>query len=312
LLPFSPCCQDIHFTENDINPILFNAAYAGFFEGQGRFGLAYRNQWASVTNPFQTLAATAEVALLRRRYQRDGLSLGMIAYADQEGTLNYGITSISGIISYFKALDDINLISVGIEGGYGHSGFDLSNAHFYETGENIEELGVNYPLLGGGIAWHCQPNDALSFKFGLSGRNLNRPNISYLGLTDTYLERHFNLYARAEYRYWPSVSLLPTLAFQWQNNYSEYILGLDAKWYLRESSRELVAFAAGLTYRWRDAMNVTLSMDYNAFLFAFSYDANLSKLTTASRSIGAFEMQVVYHLDHSSKIKHKALPCPII
>ena len=32
--------QDIHFSQIDLNPVLFNPAYAGFFEGKARFGLA--------------------------------------------------------------------------------------------------------------------------------------------------------------------------------------------------------------------------------------------------------------------------------
>lgn len=312
LMPLSLQGQDIHFTENDVNPLLFNPAYAGFFDGQGRFGLAYRNQWASVTHPFQTLAATAEVALLRRRYQRDGLSAGLLVYADQEGSLSYGMNSCGLTLSYFKALNDANMFSIGVEGGYGHSGFDLSNAEFFEPGEDIEQLSTGYPLVGAGMAWYCQPNELLNFKIGIAGRNLNRPNISYMGLSDTWLERRFNLYARAEYRRWASVSLLPMMACQWQKNFSEYLFGMDVKWYLRESSHDLLAFSAGLTYRWRDALNAMLSLDYNAFLFAFCYDANLSKLTTASRSIGAFEMQVVYHLNPANRIKHKSLPCPIL
>ncbi len=84
------------------------------------------------------------------------------------------------------------------------------------------------------------------------------------------------------------------------------------KWYVHESRNELLAFSAGLSYRWRDALNIMLSMDYNAFLLNLCYDVNLSKLTTASRSIGALEIQLVYLLNRANTVKYKALPCPII
>ncbi len=70
--------QDIHFSQTDFNPILFNPAYSGFFDGAGRFGLTYRNQWASVSKAFQTVAATAEIPVARRRYNHDGVSIGAI------------------------------------------------------------------------------------------------------------------------------------------------------------------------------------------------------------------------------------------
>lgn len=304
--------QDIHFTQPDINPVLFNPAYNGFFEGTGRFGLAYRNQWASVTKPFQTLAVTAEYAILHRRYQRDGLSIGTIIFADKEGELSYGNTAASILLSYYKALDDRNIVSVGIQGGWGRSGFDIANARFQDNRDVVAEQSVHYPLISAGVAWYCQPREDFFLKVGAAAHNINRPNISYLGLKDTYMERHYNIYARAEYRYWSNVSLLPLLAFQWQRNYSEYLFGMDAKWYLSEGSRDLLALSAGLYYRWRDALNVVLATDYNAFTFALCYDANLSKLTAASRSIGAFEFQLTYRLNRSVHLKYKALPCPII
>ena len=57
--------QDIHFSQVDANPLLLNPAYAGFYDGAGRFGIIYRNQWASVSIPFQTFAITGEMALWR-------------------------------------------------------------------------------------------------------------------------------------------------------------------------------------------------------------------------------------------------------
>lgn len=304
--------QDIHFSMPDVSPVLFNPAYSGFFEGKGRFGVAYRNQWATVTNPFQTLAATAEMSLLRRRYQRDGISLGAIIYADQEGTLRYGNNSASAILSYFMAIGGNSFVSIGIQGGVGFSGFDISNARFGEEEDAIDQKSVHYPLLGMGLAWYFQNAESLFLKVGVAGHNLNRPNISYIGMDDAFLERRFNIYARAEYRNWPSVSILPMLMAQWQKNYSEYLLGSEVKWYLNESQANFLAFSGGLFYRFRDALLATLSMDYSAFLFAFSYDANFSKLTPASRSVGAFEIQVVYRMGGASRVKHKALPCPIL
>ena len=63
--------QDIHFSMFDLDPLLFNPAYSGFFDATARFGAVYRNQWASVSTPFQTVSATAEVALSRSRRNRN-------------------------------------------------------------------------------------------------------------------------------------------------------------------------------------------------------------------------------------------------
>lgn len=313
LLPAGLRGQDIHFSQIDINPILFNPAYSGFFDGTGRFGLVYRNQWASVSSPFQTLAASGEVALFRRRYSRDGLSLGFHTFTDRAGTLHYGTTAGQAILSYFKAFGSGNtMLSAAIEAGYAQSGYDPSEAQFEQPGDNLALYSVHYPLLGAGLALFVQPSDLTTIRLGLSGRNLNRPNISYLGLGETVLQRRLNAYFRLEHRFWPSVSLLPLAAAQFQLNNTELVTGCDAKWYISEGGSELVAFSGGLHYRWLDALMVELALEYNSLVFALNYDANLSKLTPASKSFGSFELQVVYRMLNHRSPRYRSLPCPII
>lgn len=305
--------QDIHFSQIDVNPILFNPAYSGFFDGTGRLGVIYRNQWASVSDAFQTVAATAEFSIKKRRYQRDGFNVGCYLYNDRAGTLQYGSTSGTAILSYFHALgQNDTYVSVGLEAGYGQAGFNPSEASLYDPSEGFEQTTVNYPTLGAGVAFFYQPHDMLYIKLGLSGRNLNRPNISYLGLDDTYLEPKMNGYLRAEYRGWPSWSVLPLLACQLQHNNTEIITGCDAKWYLSESTSGTTALSAGAYYRWADAAYLLFTLEHNAFIYMLNYDSNLSKLTPASKSIGAFELGVVYRINKNKKVVRKVMPCPIM
>lgn len=306
--------QDIHFSQIDVNPILFNPAYSGFFDGTGRFGLSYRNQWASVSKAFQTTAATAEVSLMRSRWRRDGINLGCILYADRAGSLHYGTTSGTLILSYYKALgkDNNNFISVAAEAAAGQAGFNTDEAHFEDPTETIETLSANFVSIGAGIAWFYQPNDSYYIKAGIAGRNLNRPNISYTGMADAYIERKFTAYTRGELKLWPDVSLMPLAAAMFQKNYSEILFGCDAKWYISQTASHLVNLSAGLHYRWRDAAMIELTAEYNALLIALTYDANLSKLTPASKSFGAFEIGIVYRLVKNKRIHHKAMPCPIL
>ena len=305
--------QDIHFSQIDVNPILFNPAYSGFFDGTGRIGVIYRNQWASVSDAFQTVAATAEFSINKRRYQRDGFNVGFYAYNDRAGTLQYGSTSGTAILSYYHALGQSDTyISFGVEAGYGQAGFNPSEASLYDPSEGFDQTTVNFPTAGVGMAVFYQPHDMLYFKFGLSGRNINRPNISYLGLDNTYLEPKLNGYIRAEYRGWPSWAVLPLLACQVQRNNTEIIAGCDAKWYLSESTSGYTALSAGAYYRLADAAYLLFTLEHNAFIYMFNYDANLSKLTPASKSIGAFELGVVYRINKNKKVRRKVMPCPIM
>jgi len=306
--------QDIHFSQLDVNPILNNPAYAGFFDGTGRAGVSYRSQWGSVSKHFQTIAASAELSLLRRRYWRDGLSAGVFFYNDRAGTLHYGTTAGNLILSYYKAIGSQNscFLSIAGEVGVGQSGFSTDDILFEDPSEDIVTTNTGFYTLGIGAAWFYQPNDDFFLKIGVSGRNLNKPNISYMELDSTFLERKLMLYSRAEYRAWGNVSILPVAGILVQHEYREILFGADAKWYLSESNSKLLTFSGGLHYRWRDAATIELAMEYNAWIFALSYDANLSRLTPASKTVGAMELGIVYRIQKKRHVRRKAMPCPIM
>ena len=302
--------QDIHFSQVDANPLLLNPAYAGFYDGAGRFGVIYRNQWASVSIPFQTFAITGEMALWRDNSHHRGLSIGASLFSDHAGSLHYGTTSGHLSLAYYHALNrhGNNFLSLGLEGGFAQSGFDPSRAEMQDPTELFPSWQSSYPLLAAGIAWYYQPSGDLHTKVGLSLRNINQPNISYLGLDNTFLLRRYSLFARAEYRHWQTWSLMPVLLFQMQGDYRELVYGADVKWYLDEGSRHQISLRAGLAYRQGDAIIANLLMEYDALLFNFCYDANISGLAVASNTIGAFEVGLVYRMSNRGK-KTKALKC---
>ena len=188
--------QDIHFSQADLNPLFVNPAYTGFFEGRARFSAFYRNQWATVSNPYQTLAASAEVGIIRNRYSNSGLNLGVMVSADKAGSLGYDIAQADMTLSFFKALsyDNENYISAGITGGYGQRGFNPQNAEMTDPSEAFDITNRAYFDVGAGIMWSDQFTDQFGIQTGIAAYHLNKPNISYLGLDDTYLEPKFNFY----------------------------------------------------------------------------------------------------------------------
>ena len=304
--------QDIHFSQVDANPLLLNPAYAGFYDGAGRFGVIYRNQWASVSIPFQTFAITGEMALWRDNSHHRGLSIGASLFSDHAGTLHYGTTSGHLSLAYYHALNrhGNNFLSLGLEGGFAQSGFDPSRAEMQDPTEFFPSWQSSYPLLAAGIAWYYQPSGDFHTKVGLSLRNINQPNISYLGLDNTYLLRRYSLFARAEYRYWQNISVLPVFLCQLQGKHRELVYGADLKWYIEEGGARQVSLRAGVAMRHLDAVIASLMVEYNAFLFTFCYDANISGLSVASGSFGAIEAGLVYRLSKGSR-KTKSIKCPV-
>ncbi len=315
--------QDIHFSQTDYLQVLTSPAYSGFFDGQGRFGLVYRNQWASVHNPFQTLAATVEVPVYQNKYHRYGLAIGGHILADKAGTLSYGTVSGNITLSFYKALNTRtdNLFSFAVSVGLNRTGFDPTDALMEDPSEQFAKEHVVYPVVGAGVAFYTQPSQSFTLKTGIAVYNINRPKLTYYNDGTSFLEPRLNLYVRAEWRFAEQWSLMPLAMIQFQRalgtptsptaHYTEILFGTDVKLYVDESSERNLAFQFGAAYRWADAAVFDLGIHYNAFSFFFLYDANISKLTPASRSIGAFEVGLVYHLN-KKRNKRKALPCPII
>lgn len=305
--------QDQHFSLLDLDPMLFNPAYSGFFEGSQRYGLIYRNQWASVSVPFQTLTATAEWGLARSARNGNGFSAALWATADRAGSLSYGATSISGVVSYFQAIGEgDDLISIAAEAGAGQVGFNPANLDLTDPTETLPQTTAFYPTFGAGVAWFREWNSRLYTKLGLSMRNINQPNISFMQGEDSRLARKWNAYARAEWRYHPQWSIMPVVGYQHQGMYSELIYGADVRWYFDEHPQTYLVFSGGLLMRHADAASLNLAVLWREWTFAFSYDANISRLTRASHTLGSFELGIVYLIGRKDQRRPRALPCPII
>lgn len=296
----------------DLDPLLFNPAYSGFFDGKGRFGVIYRNQWATVSTPFQTLSATAELAILRNSRSQSGLSAGLWLTADRAGTLSYGTTAASAIVSWFQGLGDgNNIVSVAAEAGIGQVGFNPENAEMADGTEDFSRTHVAVPTFGAGAAWFCQLSDEIYTKLGTSVRNINEPDISHLGLSnDARLSRRFNVYGRAEWRFTNGWGLLPVAGYQRQRGFNELVYGCDVRWYVRENPRDYMAFGAGILGRHGDAAAINLALLWHEWTFGFSYDANLSRLAAASHTLGAFEIGVIYMIANE-RPKGNPMACPI-
>jgi|SRR5665647_2487342 len=69
--------QDINFSQFYELPLLRNPALAGIFAGDIRITAGYRNQWQSVTTPYQTQALGTEFKFSLGQNSNDFLTLGL-------------------------------------------------------------------------------------------------------------------------------------------------------------------------------------------------------------------------------------------
>ncbi len=111
---------DIHFSQFYETSVLRNPALTGVFEDAYKFGAYYRNQWSSVSNPYQTEMISAETHVSAGRNSNDFFSIGLLGYADEAGAIDQKISAIYLALAYNKSInpDHNTYLSFGFTGGY--------------------------------------------------------------------------------------------------------------------------------------------------------------------------------------------------
>jgi hypothetical protein len=115
-------------------------------------------------------------------------------------------------------------------------------------------------------------------------------------------------------------ALLPSVMYTQQGKQQEVLMGTFYRLEVNNNWKEQgTYFYLGAWIRWfsvpksfsgMDAFIASLRYDVKDWKFTFSYDVNLSRLSSASRGRGGPELSIIY--SHQSKAKHgnKVLYCP--
>ena len=158
--------QDIHLSQFAETPILRNPALIGIFNGDIRVQAVYRNQWNSVTVPYQTGTMSGEMKFPVGNYN-DHVTAGVQASFDRAGASNLQSVQFLPALNYHKSLseDKSSFLSVGFMGGYVQRQFNPAHLTFNNqytggrfdpaapTGEEgrLSKIGYGYWDAGVGI-----------------------------------------------------------------------------------------------------------------------------------------------------------------
>lgn len=319
--------QDPHFSQFFNAPLLRNPSLAGLFAGDIRFQAVYRNQWQSVTTPYQTGSINFEYKQ-PIGHGNDFITTGFQILYDRAGVTNFTTSNLYPAINYHKSLNDekSKYLSFGVMGGYVQRRIDRSKI---TTNNEYDGNGYN-PSLGDGEAltkfsYHYWDGSVgLSFNSSIAGSSTD-----YYFVGAAY--HHFNRPKNSFYQN-PPVELNPKLVFSGgvnlsvnevsyitlqsdyskQGNYNEVIGGMTYSRKIGDDySNPLYTIHFGGYLRWKDAFIPVLQLDYNPFSVAFSYDINISDLKAASQYRGGFEVSFTYagFLDRNNSTKNAVL-CP--
>ncbi len=319
--------QDMHFSQFFEAPLQRNPSLAGIFQGDIRIQSVFRTQWASVTVPYKTGSLAID-------YKQpvgggdDFLTMGMQVLYDRAGTAALTTTSVMPAINYHKAIGGYKnkYLALGFMGGWVQRRFDRSkittNNHFDGNGYNPSlgdgETFVNssFSYLDGSVGMSFNSSIAEkssdNYFIGVAYHHFNRPKNSFYKNPDVELQAKIVVSTGVRF------TLNETSYFTIQGDYTKqgpssqtiagalysYKLGEDI-----ENPQYTIHFGGFL--RVKDAFIPVVKLDCRPFSFAFSYDATVSQLKTASQGRGALEFSLTYagFLDRDNSSRNAVL-CP--
>ncbi len=324
--------QDIHLAQIQEAPLVYNPANTGFFSGYSRVIAGYRNQWASMGKPYQTMGLSVDGGIFRNRYKNAFLGIGLNIFNDKAGAAAIQLTNVNFNICAILKASKRTIFAAGIYGGISMNSGKYSNLTYASqfNGTEIDpnlssQESVNYHNFtnsdfGAGLAYeysnlktHNDRDDIKSIRIGVAAYHLNKAPQNFgsntyttttgLSITkDPYIlpTRYVaSIVSRFDINN-TKISITPTIIYMRQANATEITAGTYVKYRFKNGTKitgEKVenCIGVGLFYRVNDAIIPQFLIDMGSYAIGISYDANVSSYRKASRTVGGFEISLRYN-----------------
>ncbi len=309
----SPCMvmaqADVHFSQFYETTVLRNPALIGVSEQDYKISVLYRNQWATIANPFQTGMLTAEGRFPVSFASSDFVSVGLLGYYDKAGSVDRKITAFYPAVNYSKCLNTNTntYLSMGFTGGYLQNSFDPTKATYnnqYQNGfeptipgENIAMARVGTFDVGAGLNFSTirGANKDILYMLGVSAYHLTRPSNSFYKDPTMNLAMRWNANAGFSKQATDQVVYQVQVNYAQQGQFREIVGGGMLGWNMiqKGGAANIFTVYGGLFYRHKDAVIPTFKLRYKDLAFSMSYDVNISKLKAATNMRGGYEIMLV-------------------
>lgn len=300
--------QDIHFSQFNDLPIALNPALTGNMDGTFRAGTIYRNQWNSVTVPFESTGLYADFKTTPAFLKGKTIGWGVQILNDRAGSggLSENILSFSTSYHHFIDKKQTQLITGGLSFGGFQKTIDISKVNFenqfiYESanfgnigsGESLQNNGLTKFDMAIGASYSYFTPYGFTAKGGISVSHLTTPNTSFYGNEDP-LGRKVNIHANCFYPLNERFDVDPSMLMSFQNGNNNVIMGADLLYDLGRTTLEKIDLKLGVFARFGDAVNFTMGMNHDNWSIDLGYDLNVSSLSPASQTRGAFEISISF------------------
>ncbi len=311
--------QDIHFSQIQESPLWLNPANAGFFNGYFRASANYRNQWASMGSPFQTMAISVDAATLKTTKKKAYLGVGLFVFNDRAGAAKIGSTQFQFHLNSIVKTSKRSKLAAGVSLGLTQNSANYASLTYGNqyTGKEIDKnIGsgetVNYTNFinsdfGAGINYEYSSanidmvrDDIFSIKFGAAVHHINKPVQKYSSSSGYQLPMRFvgNVQARIDFKD-TRISFLPSIIYLRQATAQEFNVGTHVRYRFKNGTKVTGAITEtglniGVYYRVNDAIIPQVNVDMGRYAIGLSYDINVSKYKQASKTVGAFEIYLKF------------------
>lgn len=303
---FTASGQDLHFSQYFNTPMLVNPANTGFNPDYSyRFGGNYRNQWANVGNPYNTMSLWGDVKLFTNSFENGWMGVGGALYKDVAGSGQLSSTKGFASIAWHQMLGYNSLLSGGFGVGFVNKRIDLSkltfdnqwNGKFFDVNiPSNEPFAYNqstYMDIQMGLNYAYFASDNFYFNAGVSIMHINRPRESFFdpSVSDARIDRRYTGFVNASIKVQDTWIVNPNIYVSRMGKAWETVLGLNANRDLSgDGSQQMIL---GLYYRHNDAVIPMVGYQVNDTRFLFNYDATISTLKNVNATRGAYEISIV-------------------
>ena len=315
--------QDLHFSQYFNSPLTINPANTGFIpDANYRLGVNYRDQWANIPVPYETMSAFGDAQLLRNQLTYGWLGVGGAVLEDNAGSGDLVSTTVYGSIAYHQLLGLSSLISAGFNVGYAQKMIDLAkltfgdqwNGKFFDaslpTNEPITQTSANYLDLQAGLNYAYFPNDNIYINLGFSVAHLNTPRETFYA-GDNQIPRRYIAFLNASIKLSELLIINPSGYYTTQAGASELVFGGYLSYNLSgDGAKQLFG---GVYYRWNDAAIPMVGYQLSNIKMMFSYDATVSSLGNFNQHNGAYELSLIYLGNYNNRSiygSRKDFKCP--
>jgi len=310
--------QDLHYSQFFNSPLNLSPSLTGAFNGDQRYHLNYRKQWASVPVNYVSGDVGADFKF-RNKKNANYLGLGALINYDEAGDLKLNLTGINLFASYGIKISRKSELTPAVTVAYAQRKIDFSN---FLSGSQWDGTAYNpsipaetpdvdnfsYFDVGAGLNYRWQSAYRKHLDLGVGVYHLIKPTDSFNNNANNS-ERPMRISAYAMFNF-PIAGALDFILnglYAKQESYSEKVVNAQLKIYMGKSQHTALYLGGG--YRFDDAWYPMVAIEIGRVYGAFSYDFNISDFEFVTEGKGGPELSLRYIIANIPQGINK--PCPL-